>query len=132
LAGADAPAARAAAQLLPSGARGPALLVFRNYDAIFSYNAAECYAIAIAVLSERLRGRAGLQARWPTDDPGLSRAQRRELQRLLLERGYDIGEVDGVIGSATRAAILKEQTRLGWNVDGRAGQRLLSALTSGE
>ena len=128
LVGADAPAARPAAVILPTGATGPAFVVFRNYDAIFSYNAAESYALAIALLSDRLRGGQGLVARWPTDDPGLSRQERRELQTLLSARGHEIGEIDGLIGAATRAAIQREQRRLGWTPDGRAGQRLLRAL----
>ncbi|AWV07398.1 lytic murein transglycosylase [Marilutibacter maris] len=119
----------AAALLLPAGRSGPAFLVFKNFDAIYSYNAAESYALAIAHLSDRLRGQGGLVASWPTDDPGLSRAERRELQTLLLERGHDIGEVDGIIGSASRAAIKAEQQRLGQQpVDGRGGQRVLRAL----
>jgi glucose-6-phosphate 1-epimerase len=128
LVGADAPAARPAAVILPTGASGPAFVVFRNYDAIFSYNAAESYALAIALLSDRLRGGEGLVARWPTDDPGLSRQERRELQTVLVARGHEIGEIDGLIGAATRAAIQREQRRLGWTPDGRAGQRLLRAL----
>jgi glucose-6-phosphate 1-epimerase len=79
-------------------------------------------------LSEHLRGRAGLVTRWPTDDPGLSRAERRELQSLLLQRGHEIGEVDGLIGSLTRGAIAQEQQRLGLERDARAGRRILDAL----
>ena len=120
----DAPTAL----LLPAGRDGPAFLVFKNYDAIFSYNAAESYALAIALLADRLRGGAGLQARWPTDDPGLSRAERRELQTLLVARGHDIGEVDGMIGARSRAALAVEQARLGRATDGRAGQAILAAL----
>ena len=117
------------ALLLPAGRDGPAFLVFRNYDAIYSYNAAESYALAIATLADRLRGGAGIVAAWPTDDPGLSRAQRRELQALLLARGHDIGAVDGMVGTATRRAIAAEQARLGLHpADGRAGQRILAAL----
>jgi glucose-6-phosphate 1-epimerase len=128
LAGDDAPADRRAAVLMPTGRRGPAFVVFRNYDAIFSSNAAESYALAIAALSDRLRGRAAWRVPWPTDDPGLSRAERRELQTLLLARGHAIGAVDGLIGKATREAIAAEQRRLGWAGDGRAGKRLLAAL----
>lgn len=117
------------ALLLPAGLGGPAFLVFRNYDAIYSYNAAESYALAIATLADRLRGGAGIVAAWPTDDPGLSRAQRRELQALLLARGHDIGAVDGMVGTATRRAIAAEQARLGLQpADGRAGQRILDSL----
>ncbi|KRG54695.1 epimerase [Stenotrophomonas nitritireducens] len=119
----------AAALLLPAGAKGPALLAFRNYDAIYSYNAAESYALAIATLADRLRGGYGLGAAWPTDDPGLGRDGRRELQTLLLARGHDIGAADGMVGDATRRAIRIEQQRLGWqNADGRAGTRILQAL----
>ncbi len=121
----DAPTAL----LLPAGAKGPALLVFRNYDAIYSYNAAESYALAIATLADRLRGAPGLVTAWPTDDPGLGRRERRELQTLLLARGHAIGEADGMIGTASRRAIQAEQQRLGWaQADGRAGQRILQAL----
>jgi glucose-6-phosphate 1-epimerase len=118
-----------AAVILPAGRNGPALLVFRNYDAIYSYNAAESYALAIATLANQLRGQPGLITAWPTDDPGLDRAQRRALQQLLLARGHPIGEADGMIGTATRRAIAAEQARLGWtNTDGRAGQKILDAL----
>lgn len=123
-----APDARRTALVMPAGREGPAFLVFRNFDAIYSYNAAESYAFAIALLSDRLRGGDGLVRDWPTDDPGLSRLERRELQRILLQRGHDIGEVDGIIGAGSRAAIRVEQQRLGRSVDGRASQGLLAAL----
>jgi glucose-6-phosphate 1-epimerase len=124
-----APSDARGAILMPAGRGGPAFLVLRNYDAIYSYNAAESYALAIATLADRLRGGSGLATPWPTDDPGLSRAQRRELQTLLLARGHPIGEVDGMIGTATRRAIQSEQQRLGLSpADGRAGQRILAAL----
>lgn len=123
------PADARAAILLPAGRTGPAFLVFRNYDAIYAYNAAESYALAIATLADRLRGGPGLATPWPTDDPGLSRAQRRELQQLLLARGHPIGEPDGLVGTRTRQAIADEQRRLGLHpVDGRAGQCILEAL----
>jgi len=117
-----------AALLLPAGAGGPAFLVFGNFNAIYSYNAAESYALAIAHLSDRLRGGGAFRAAWPTDDPGLSRAERREVQERLLVRGYDIGPADGAIGPRTRAAISAFQASAGLPADGRAGQRVLEAL----
>ena len=42
--------------LLPAGADGPAFLVTHNFDVIYSYNAAESYALAIAILAQRLAG----------------------------------------------------------------------------
>lgn len=120
---------RNAAVLVPTGVTGPAFLVFKNYDAIYSYNAAESYALAIALLADRLRGGTGLVTAWPTDDPGLGRPQRRELQTLLLARGHAIGAADGMIGTQTRRAIAVEQQRLGLQpADGRAGAKILAAL----
>ena len=120
---------RNAAVLVPTGVAGPAFIVFKNYDAIYSYNAAESYALAIALLADRLRGGSGLVAAWPTDDPGIGRPQRRELQTLLLARGHAIGTADGMIGTQTRRAIVVEQQRLGLlPADGRAGTKILAAL----
>lgn len=114
--------------LLPAGVAGPAFLVQRNFDAIFAYNAAESYALAIAHLADRIRGGSSFITPWPTDDPGLSRAERREVQRRLIELGHDIGEVDGIIGSNTRRVIAAIQPGLGMEADGRAGRQLLEAL----
>ncbi|OTG79774.1 lytic transglycosylase [Acinetobacter sp. ANC 4558] len=114
--------------LAPSGANGPVFLVFRNFDAIYSYNAAESYALAIAHLSDRLQGKGVFVRAWPTNDAGTSRAERREIQTYLLQRGYDIGEADGLIGDKTRKAIQQEQIRLGLGTTGRAGQQILNAL----
>jgi membrane-bound lytic murein transglycosylase B len=114
------------------GGGGPAFLVGRNFDALYSYNASENYGLAIAQLANVVAGRSAqvsFVTPWPTDDPGLSRAQNRELQVKLLGRGHDIGEPDGMIGAKTREAIRAEQQRLGMKVDGRAGQKLLRALS---
>ena len=118
--------------ILPAGVEGPAFLVFKNYDAAFSYNGATSYALAISLLSDRLKGKSGaLKTPWPTDDGGLSRAEKREVQRLLIKRGYDVGEPDGAIGAKTRAAISDLQRRIGLPPDGRPGQKVLGALRSG-
>ncbi|GHU07724.1 lytic transglycosylase [Betaproteobacteria bacterium] len=114
--------------LLPAGAAGAAFLVGRNFDVVCGYNPAESYALAIVHLADRLRGGKAFVAPWPTDDPGLSRAERREVQQALINRGYDIGAVDGAIGERTREAIKAEQVALGLTVDGRAGRKLLTVL----
>ena len=112
----------------PAGSSGPMFLVFKNFDAIYSYNAAESYALAIAHLSDRLQGKPVFSKTWPTADAGTSRAERREIQHFLIKRGYDIGDADGLIGDKTRKAIIQEQNRLGLNPTGRAGQQILRAF----
>jgi lytic murein transglycosylase len=113
---------------LPAGAGGPAFLVTHNFDVIYSYNAAESYTLAIAILAQRLAGGPGIETPWPTDDPGLSRAERKEMQRLLIKRGYDVGEPDGAIGAKTKAAIADFEGKNGLGVDGRASVKVLAAL----
>ncbi|MGO4173429.1 lytic murein transglycosylase [Bosea sp. TAF32] len=117
--------------LMPAGRNGPAFLVFKNYDAAYSYNGADSYALAISLLSDRLRGKPGVQGEWPTDDLPLSREQRRELQRLLISRGYNVGEPDGAVGSLTRTAIKEIEGKLGMPQTGRPGEKVLRALKGG-
>jgi lytic murein transglycosylase len=118
----------AAGIIIPAGERGPAFIVTKNFDAVYSYNAAESYGLAIALLGDRMKGLPGIRTAWPTDDPPLSRAQRRELQQLLTARGYDVGEPDGKIGSKTREAIKDVERRIGLEPRGRPGGKVLEAL----
>lgn len=117
-----------AALLLPAGRNGPAFLVQHNFHVIRTYNSNDAYALAISHLSDRLKGGGPIAARWPTDDPGLTRHQRLELQILLLRAGFDIGEADGKVGPATRAAIREAEKRFGMPVTGRPGMKIYKAL----
>ena len=53
------------------------------------------------------------------------------MQQMLVERGYDIGEADGIIGQRTRDAIKAFQASAGLPPDGRAGGRVFNALKAG-
>lgn len=116
-----------AALLMPSGDQGPAWLITPNYRAIWRYNRADSYALAIGLLSDALRGRPAQQVAWP-GDPGLSRAEFRELQQLLFDRGHCDVRADGAEGPRTSTAIREEEARLGWPPTGRPGARLRAAL----
>src|SRR3984957_4678108 len=118
-----------AALLLPAGREGPAFLVTRNFDVVYSYNAAESYPLAACVLADRLGGGRGIVTPWPTDDPLLSREGRKELQALLAKRGYGVGgQPDGDIGTKSKAAIADFQQKAGLEVNGRASVKVLAAL----
>jgi lytic murein transglycosylase len=117
------------ALLRPAEQGGPVFLVTGNFNALFQYNAAESYALAIAHLADRMRGGGAFVTPWPTDDPGLSRAERRELQQLLVARGHDIGVIDGLIGKRTLQALKQELALLGVQYAGdRVGRKALDAL----
>ncbi|WP_417694202.1 lytic murein transglycosylase [Roseibium sp.] len=108
-----------AALIQPAGSNGPAFLVTRNFEAIRSYNVSTSYALAISLLSELVSGGEPFKAPWPTANPGLSRAQRLDLQKLLNSNGFNVGEPDGKVGPATRAGIKKAEAHFGLTVTGR-------------
>ena len=121
--------------LLPAGIDGPAFLVGKNFDTFYSYNASESYALAIAHLSDLITkadsSKTDFITAWPTDDPGISRQQAKDIQQALLDAGYDIGGVDGIIGDNTRTAIQQYQTSRGiFPADGRAGQKFYRAIVT--
>lgn len=114
--------------ILPAGNAGPAFLVTRNFDALFSYNASQSYGLAIALLSQLISGGEPFKAAWPTEDPGLSRAQRLNLQKRLAEKGFYNDEIDGRVGPATREAIKRAEANYGLQPTGRPGYRIYQAL----
>jgi membrane-bound lytic murein transglycosylase B len=114
--------------LLPAGARGPAFLMLQNFRVIMKYNPAEAYALAIGHLADRLRGGGPFVQAWPREERALSMSERFEMQQLLAQRGYDIGEPDGLLGPRTRIAIRNFQSATGQIPDGFASTLVLDRL----
>ena len=115
--------------ILPAGARGPAFLTFDNFDAILQYNRSTAYALAVALLSEEAAGRSGaVVTPWPRGDRPLSFTERKALQQALIDRGFNPGPVDGVVGAGTRAALRAWQQANGLPADGYASAAVLNAL----
>lgn len=54
----------------------------------------------------------------------------RGVQGALLELGYDVGPVDGVMGPRTRAAVMAYQRAVGLTADGVVGRMTRAALAS--
>jgi len=114
--------------LLPAGARGPALMLFRNFDVIRRYNPADSYAIAVGHLGDRIAGGETFRAGWPRGDRPLRLAERKELQERLTRAGFDTGGVDGIIGPNTVAALRRWQAARGMVPDGYASFETLEEL----
>ena len=124
VAGLDLPATL----LLPAGHRGPAFLVYPNFNVILGWNRSEYYALAVGHLADRIAGAGPLHTPPPSDAPRLSRDQVTQLQTTLNERGFHSGEVDGILGPATRNAIRAFQASEDMIPDGFPGQNLLARL----
>ncbi len=116
--------------LVPAGAQGPGFLMLQNFRVIMKYNPAEAYALAIGYLADRLRGGEPFVQAWPRHERVLTRTERYELQQLLAERGFDVGEPDGRLGGRTRNALRAFQTSVGHVPDGFASATVLERLRS--
>lgn len=114
--------------LVPSGHRGPAFMVYSNFESIMTWNRSIFYAIAIGHLSDRLIGLGPLVKLPPMDDKPMSRDQSMELQSHLTARGFDTGGVDGVLGPMSRKAIRAYQISEGLPPDAYPSLGLLQHL----
>ncbi|WP_298013497.1 lytic murein transglycosylase [uncultured Aquabacterium sp.] len=126
--GAALPDMADAAILLPAGVQGPAFHVGRNYRALLRYNNATSYALAVALLSQRIAGGPGVQAAWPREQRALTRSEIQALQTGLNRLGHDSGTPDGQFGPATRAALRAFQRREGLPADGHPTPDMLQRV----
>ena len=115
-----------ASVLLPQGRGGPAFIAYPNFRVYFEWNQSFTYVMTAAYFATRLEGAQVYDAGNPA--PGLGGEAMKTLQRKLQAKGYDVGDVDGILGSGTRAAVRAEQARLGMPVDGWPTPDLLNQL----
>jgi membrane-bound lytic murein transglycosylase B len=115
---------------LPAGLSGPKFLVTSNFDLIKAYNPSTSYALAVALLGDAVKAGKGLVGSWPTADRLPSASQIRRLQAKLKEMGYDVGEVDGMVGDSVRSALRAYQEGKGLTPDGYATLPLLKTIES--
>ncbi|MCB1493703.1 MAG: lytic murein transglycosylase [Rhodobiaceae bacterium] len=112
--------------ILPMGRKGPAFLGYENFDIYLKWNQSSVYTLTAAYFATRLAGAPKVSP--GRGAPEFSADQLKDLQRRLQARGYDVGEVDGVIGASTRAAIKAEQIRLGLPADSYPSADLFAGL----
>ncbi|MEZ5686472.1 MAG: lytic murein transglycosylase [Paracoccaceae bacterium] len=112
--------------LLPMGRKGPAFMVYPNFHVLFEWNKSFVYVTSAAYFATRLEGAPPFNPGKP--EPGLSGKQMMALQKKLAQRGHDVGKIDGILGEKTRAAVQKEQKRLGLPADAWPTPALLGRL----
>lgn len=117
-----------ASLLLPMGKDGPAFLAYENFTtAYLKWNESLVYSTTAAYLATRIAG-AGKLSPGRTEVNPLSYEQIIELQNVLAGMGYDVGEVDGKIGRATRAAVKEVQIKMGVAADSYPTAEFLQQL----
>jgi membrane-bound lytic murein transglycosylase B len=114
--------------LFPSGHKGPAFLVTKNFETIKRYNNSDAYALAAVHLADRLRGAGPIRAPWPDDDKPLSREERVELQRALATLGYKVNNFQGQIDFDLRDNVREIQASAGRVADGNPDAALLAII----
>lgn len=114
--------------VIPSGHKGPAFIVYTNFDTILKWNRSIFYAIAIGHLADRIAGQGSFLTPPPASDVPMSRADVKEMQTRLTTQGFDTGGADGVIGRMTRDAIRKYQKSVGLPPDAYPSMDLLKKL----
>ncbi|WP_376875437.1 lytic murein transglycosylase [Albirhodobacter sp. R86504] len=112
--------------LLPMGRKGPAFIVYPNFNVLFEWNKSFVYVTTAAYFATRLEGAPPYNLGSP--DPALSPNQMQALQTKLRARGHDVGAVDGILGALTRNAVQREQARLGMPADAWPTKQLLDSL----
>jgi lytic murein transglycosylase len=113
--------------LAPTGAKGPLFLLTANHFVIRRYNNAVTYALASGLLADGIAGRPGLVRPWPEEVP-LSLADRISAQAALKAAGHDVGELDGVMGLRSRAALRTWQKARGLVADGYLSPDMVALL----
>ncbi|MFV0437120.1 MAG: lytic murein transglycosylase [Desulfopila sp.] len=111
-----------------AGENGPGFLMLKNFFVIKRYNNSDKYALAVGLLADRLAGYDGMSRDWPRPADALSADEKIELQQLLKAKGYYQGEIDGQLGSGSRAAIREFEIAAGLQVNGLPSRKLLDAL----
>ncbi len=116
-----------ASLLLPMGRNGPAFLGYRNFQIYPQWNESLNYAITAAYFATRLAGAPRYRdGRGPIEEFDL--AANKQVQELLVRRGYDTGGIDGMLGARSRAAIKAAQIKFGLPADSYPSRALVERL----
>jgi peptidoglycan hydrolase-like protein with peptidoglycan-binding domain len=82
----------------------------------------------VAVVAVGSSGGAAVRDEGPGSSIALSSEQIRQVQIMLIQKGFNIGEPDGVLGQRTRQALIAFQRQQGLQATGQIDNRTVSAL----
>lgn len=112
----------------PAGKNGPAFLMMKNFYVLKRFNNSDKYALGVGHLADQIGGGGEFVREVPRPYPKLPLEERKELQRLLAKMGLYKKDIDGNIGSGSRAAIKRAQIKMGFNPTGFESPEFLNRL----
>lgn len=99
--------------LVPAGRHGPEFIVTPNFYVIKEYNNSDLYALFIGNLADRIaNGGGAFEGQWGNVGKML-RSDVLAMQKALVAKGYDVGNVDGLPGYKTRRSLGDWQAKNG-------------------
>lgn len=120
----------AASVLLPMGRFGPAFMAYPNFAAYTEWNNSLIYSTTAGYLATRIAGAPPM--RRPAGPVGqLPFNELKQLQQLLVQAGFNVGKVDGVLGQQSRAAVKAMQIKYGLPADSWPTAELLTRMRGG-
>jgi membrane-bound lytic murein transglycosylase B len=110
------------------GQQGPVFVLQKNFSVIKRYNNADKYALAVGLLADRIAGKPALVKDWVRPYTLLTMSEKEVLQRLLAQKGFYSGVIDGLIGGESREAIKRFQASRNIEQTGYASKEMLQLL----
>lgn len=116
--------------LLPMGRFGPAFMAYANFAAYTEWNNSLIYSTTAGYLASRIAGAAPM--RRPAGQVAqLPFNELKQLQQLLVQAGFNVGKIDGVLGQQSRAAVKAMQIKFGLPADSWPTAELLARMRGG-
>jgi len=115
---------------LPSGHKGPAFLLYPNFNVIMTWNLSKSYALSVGVLANKLMGAKGIQffQNKKIKDKPYSVTEMKALQSQLNLLGFETGEPDGIWGPKSRHAIRAFQLQHQLIADGFPNKEVFTTI----
>lgn len=95
----------------PAGTLGPAFLVLKNFAVFREYNKADLYALYVGHVADRIAYGGEFEGGWSRVQ-SFTRDEMKRLQQGMADAGLEVGKIDGLMGTMTRAAVGKWQRKL--------------------
>ncbi|MFV0431306.1 MAG: lytic murein transglycosylase [Alphaproteobacteria bacterium] len=102
---------RHGAIIAPQGASGPAFIVYDNFNVIMIWNRSVSYALAIGLLADDVAENIQLVHKKDKNWQDVSKNQIIDTQKVLKQKGFYQGAIDGDWGALSRKALKSWQIK---------------------